>query len=70
MNGTVYMVGLGPGRAGLITPEALGVIQKVPVAIGQPECLDLIEKLISGKEIFFERQSPLERSRLAVEKAR
>ena len=70
MNGTVYLVGLGPGRAGLITPEALAVIQKVPVAIGQPECLALVQKLVSGKEIVFERQSPLERSRLAVEKAR
>jgi precorrin-3B C17-methyltransferase len=70
MNGIVYVVGLGPGRAGLITPEALEVIQKVQVAIGQPECLDLIENVTSGKEIVFERQSPLERSRLAVEKAR
>jgi precorrin-3B C17-methyltransferase len=70
MNGTVYLVGLGPGRADLITPEAIAVIQKVQVAIGQPECLDLIENLTSGKEIVFERQNPLERSRLAVEKAR
>ncbi len=70
MNGTVYLVGLGPGRTDLITPEALAVIRKVPVAIGQPECFDLVEKLVSGKETIFERQSPLERSRLAVEKAR
>ena len=69
MNGTVYIVGLGPGRAGLITPEALAVIQKVPTAIGQPECFNLIEELVNGKEIIFERQSPLEVSRLAVEKA-
>lgn len=70
MNGKVYLVGLGPGRADLITPEALAVIQKVAVVIGQPECFKLVEKLVSGKEVIFERQSPLERSRLAVEKAR
>jgi precorrin-3B C17-methyltransferase len=69
MSGTVYLVGVGPGRPELITPEALAVIQKVSVVIGQPECFNLVHRVISFQEVFFERQSPLERCRLAVEKA-
>jgi precorrin-3B C17-methyltransferase len=53
----------------LITPRALEVIRKVPVVIGQPEYLHLIKRLINGKLAIFERQSPLERCRLTVEKA-
>lgn len=69
MSATVYLVGIGPGQAELVTPEALKAIGKVSVAIGQPECLALVEALTRGKEVIAGRQSPLERSRLAVEKA-
>ncbi|MGA3093793.1 MAG: precorrin-3B C(17)-methyltransferase [Dehalococcoidales bacterium] len=69
MSATVYLVGIGPGQAELVTPEALAAIQKVSVVIGQPECLALVKALTRGKEIIAKRQSPLERSRLAVEKA-
>ena len=41
----------------------------MPVVIGQPECLALIQELTPGKEVIAGRHSPLERSRLAVEKA-
>ena len=69
MSATVYLVGIGPGQAELVTPEALAAIGKVSVVIGQPECLELIKELTVGKEVIAKRQSPLERSRLAVEKA-
>ncbi|RJO60495.1 MAG: precorrin-3B C(17)-methyltransferase [Dehalococcoidia bacterium] len=69
MSATVYLVGIGPGQAELVTPEALKAIGKVSVVIGQPECLLLVEALTRGKEVIAERQSPLGRSRLAVEKA-
>jgi precorrin-3B C17-methyltransferase len=69
MSATIYLVGIGPGQAELVTPEALTAIGKVSVVIGQPECLLLVRALTCGKEVIAERQSPLERSRLAVEKA-
>jgi precorrin-3B C17-methyltransferase len=69
MSGTIYLVGIGPGQAENVTTEALETIEKVSVVIGQPECLVLIKNLTHGKEVIAERQSPLERSRLAVEKA-
>ncbi len=69
MSATVYLVGIGPGQAELVTPEALEAIGRVSVVIGQPECLLLVEALTRGKEVIAGRQSPLERSRLAVEKA-
>lgn len=70
MSKTVYLVGIGPGQAELITPEALAIIREVSVVIGQPECLALIGAVTNGKEVIAARHSPLERSRLAVEKAR
>ena len=69
MSTTVYLVGIGPGQPELVTPEATSAIGKVSVVIGQPECLELVKKLTVGKEVIAKRQSPLERSRLAVEKA-
>ena len=69
MSATVYLVGIGPGQAELVTPEALAAIGKVSVVIGQPECLELIKELTVGKEVIAKRQSPLERSSLAVERA-
>ena len=69
MSATVYLVGIGPGQPELVTPETLAVIKSVPVVIGQPECLVLVGALTRGKEVIAERHSPLERSRLAVEKA-
>jgi precorrin-3B C17-methyltransferase len=64
MSATVYLVGIGPGQAELVTPEALAAIGKVSVVIGQPECLELVKELTVGKEVIAK-----ERSRLAVEKA-
>jgi precorrin-3B C17-methyltransferase len=69
MSATVYLVGIGPGQPELVTPEALAAIGKLSVVIGQPECLALIKELTLGKEVIADRRSPLERSRVAVEKA-
>jgi len=69
MSAKVYLVGIGPGRAECITPQALEAIRKAPVIIGHPDTLALIEELTRGKEVLAVNQNPLERSRLAVEKA-
>jgi precorrin-3B C17-methyltransferase len=69
MSGTIYLVGIGPGQAENVTTEALQAIEKVSVVIVQPECLAFVQALALGKEVIAERQSPLERSRLAVGKA-
>jgi precorrin-3B C17-methyltransferase len=69
MSAIVYLVGIGPGQADLITPEATEAIGRAQVIIGHPECMALIETLTRGKEVISDRRSPIERSQLAVEKA-
>jgi precorrin-3B C17-methyltransferase len=69
MSASVYLVGIGPGQAGLITPEAAAAIGRASVIIGHPECMALVEALTRGKEAISDRRSPVERSQLAVEKA-
>jgi precorrin-3B C17-methyltransferase len=69
MSAKVYLVGIGPGQAELITPQARDAIEKVAVVIGHPDTLGLVAELMHGKEVLAINQNPLERSRLAVEKA-
>jgi precorrin-3B C17-methyltransferase len=69
--GLIYLVGVGPGTAGEITLEAVSVLQKVQVIIGSRECLRIVRPLLSdGQEVIDSHLSPLERSCVAVEKAR
>jgi precorrin-3B C17-methyltransferase len=69
MSGKIYLIGIGPGQPENITPRALAAMAKVSVVIVQPECLDLVEEIISGKEVVSQQQSPLDRSRVALEKS-
>jgi precorrin-3B C17-methyltransferase len=69
MSAKVYLVGIGPGQADLITPEATEAIGRAQIIIGHPECMALVEALTRGKEIVSDRRSPVERSQLVVEKA-
>jgi precorrin-3B C17-methyltransferase len=69
MSGRVYLVGMGPGNRGNITPEALAALKKAQVIVGHKECIRLIKAFIKNKEVIADDQSPIERSRIAVEKA-
>ncbi len=69
MSAKVYLIGIGPGQADLITPEATEAIGRASVIIGHPECLALVGNLTGGKEVISDRRSPVERSQLAAEKA-
>lgn len=70
MNGKIYLVGIGPGSRDSITPRAAKVLKNVQVIIGHKTCLDLLWKLVLGKEIVAGEMTPVERSVIAVEKAR
>jgi precorrin-3B C17-methyltransferase len=69
MNGRIYLVGVGPGSRENITPRAAKVLKHVQVIIGQKVCLDLLWKLVIGKEVIADEMTPIERSAVAVEKA-
>jgi precorrin-3B C17-methyltransferase len=69
MNGKVYLIGIGPGQAECITPEALSALAQTQLVIGHKDCLLLVSVHLKGKEIIEDCMSPLERSHLAVDKA-
>jgi precorrin-3B C17-methyltransferase len=70
MNGRIYLVGVGPGSRENITPRAAKVLKNVQVIIGHKACLDLLWKLVIGKEVVAGEMTPIERAAMAVEKAR
>ena len=65
----VYLVGIGPGSLDNMTPKAVGTLRKAQVVIGHRACLDLVSKLITGKEIIHDEMSPIKRAEIAVNKA-
>ena len=67
--GTVFLVGLGPGDAAHVTPEARSALKKADVVIGHPDSLAQVSRFTRGKETQGISQNPLERARLAVERA-
>jgi precorrin-3B C17-methyltransferase len=69
MSGTIYLVGLGPGKAAQITPEARGSLKKASVIIGSKDSLRQAARLIRGKERVSTAHSPVERAMIASEKA-
>jgi precorrin-3B C17-methyltransferase len=69
MSGKVYLVGIGPGSQDDMTPRARKTLKKVPVVIGHGASLKLVKKFIAGKEVISSEMSPIERSRIAVERA-
>ncbi len=70
MNGRIYLVGVGPGSRENITPRAAKVLKNVQVIIGHKTCLDLLWKIVIGKEVVAGEMTPIERAAMAVEKAR
>jgi precorrin-3B C17-methyltransferase len=70
MAGMVYLVGIGLGENKSITPQAEMVLETSQVIIGHNDSIKLIERLIRGKEVIHIENNPVERSRVAVEKAR
>jgi precorrin-3B C17-methyltransferase len=69
MTGTVYLIGIGPGDAAHITPEARAAIKAAQTIIGQKEFFKPIRRLVQGKEIIDKKISPPTRSHLAVARA-
>ena len=66
----VYVVGIGPGEAGFITPQARAVMDRADVLCGYTVYLDLVKGLYPDKETYATpmRQEP-ERCRRALETA-
>lgn len=50
--GSIYIVGIGPGSLEHLTFKAKEALESCDVIIGYKTYIDLIKKLISGKEIF------------------
>jgi len=69
MAGIIYLVGLGPGDAAHLTPQAKESLKKAVVVIGNKESLALAARFLRGKEAISLDRNPVERARLAVEKA-
>ncbi|WP_406696487.1 precorrin-3B C(17)-methyltransferase [Singulisphaera sp. Ch08] len=68
--GTLYVVGLGPGSAGLLTPDASAALAASEAIVGYRGYLDLIEDRLAGKTIVGrELGEEVERARLALELA-
>jgi precorrin-3B C17-methyltransferase len=69
-SGTLYVVGLGPGSAGLLTPDASAALAEAEAVVGYRGYLDLIEDRLTGKTVFGrELGEEVERARLALELA-
>ncbi|SIO63130.1 precorrin-8X methylmutase [Singulisphaera sp. GP187] len=68
--GILYVVGLGPGSAGLLTPDASAALAASDAIVGYRGYLDLIEDRLAGKTIVGrELGEEVERARLALELA-
>ena len=64
--GKIYVVGLGPGEEGQITPRALQAIRESQVITGYTYYVELIRYLIGDKEVF---STPMTREVERCEKA-
>ncbi len=51
IQGTLYVVGLGPGAEGLLTPEASRALEKAEVVVGYQGYLEMIAERIAGKRV-------------------
>jgi precorrin-3B C17-methyltransferase len=68
--GKLFVVGLGPGSPGLLTPDAARAIASSDAVVGYRYYLDLIADRLAGKEVFGrELGEEVERGRLALELA-
>lgn len=70
MSGRVFVVGVGPGRADLLTPQAACALELADVIVGYSGYFPWVEGLIAGKErIALPLGQERERARIAVERA-
>jgi precorrin-3B C17-methyltransferase len=68
--GTLFVVGLGPGSPGLLTPDAASALDAADVVVGYQGYLDLIAPRLAGKEVIGrELGQEVERARAALELA-
>jgi len=66
----LFVVGLGPGSADLLTPRAAGALREAQVIVGYAPYLDLLGDLLLGKVVYpSPMRKEIERCRLAVELA-
>ena len=68
--GKLYIVGTGPGKIEHLTLKALTVLREAEVVVGYKTYLKLLEKLLSGKEIYsFSMTEEVKRAKKAIEEA-
>src|SRR5688572_24886450 len=68
--GILYIVGLGPGAPGLLTPDAAAALERAETVVGYRGYLDLIADRLGGKEVIDRALGQeVERARLALEQA-
>ncbi|MBV8316185.1 MAG: precorrin-3B C(17)-methyltransferase, partial [Planctomycetaceae bacterium] len=68
--GTLFVVGLGPGSPGLLTPDAASALDAADVVVGYQGYLDLIAPRLAGKEVIGrELGQEVERAGAALELA-
>lgn len=69
--GTLYIVGLGPGRSNLMVPEAREALRASDVIVGYKKYLGMIEAITREKEVFSTgMRQERERVQYAVDRAR
>jgi precorrin-3B C17-methyltransferase len=69
MAGIIYVIGLGPGDAAHITPEARKALKKAGVVVGNRDSLSRVARFLRGKEPLSLDRNPVERARIAAQKA-
>lgn len=69
-SGCIFVIGVGPGRRDLLTPQAEQAIRSAEVVIGYAGYFPWVEDLIQGKErIALALGQEMQRARLALEQA-
>jgi len=70
LKGTLYIVGIGPGKKKYMTLRAIEAIKKSSVVVGYELYLQLIKGMLKGKEIISTQMTEeIDRARAAIEKA-
>src|SRR4051794_36003486 len=68
--GILYVVGLGPGSPGLLTPDASSALDAAETVVGYRGYLDPIAPRLVGKEVIGrELGEEVERARVALRRA-
>lgn len=67
----IYVIGIGPGSAGMMTVDARRVLQECSCVVGYPLYVDLVKDLIAGKKtITTSMRREEERCKAALEEAK